>query len=216
MQVLKTIFFIDKGEFAGFNYAYWSLGHELIFYLLFPLYNKLNKFSTIAAALVLTVLFLITRWEIFYYQIFFVAGLLLYDYFFHRSSGPAIRNKLLYGIVVALFFVAVNAANKMVSEKCSDIVTLAFSFFIFDYVLYFIQRKNKWLMRLGDISYSLYLNHLPILLLTYSLITLYTGQLVIYSRAPYYSGVVIAVLLTIPLYKIIEQPSVAFLKKLRK
>jgi peptidoglycan/LPS O-acetylase OafA/YrhL len=71
-------------------------------------------------------------------------------------------------------------------------------------------------MRLGDISYSLYLNHLPILLLTYSLITLYTGQLVFYSRAPYYSGVVIAVLLTIPLYKIIEQPSVAFLKKLRK
>lgn len=25
-QVIKTIFFIDKGEYAGFNYAYWSLG----------------------------------------------------------------------------------------------------------------------------------------------------------------------------------------------
>jgi len=44
-------------------------------------------------------------------------------------------------------------------------VTLVFSFFIFDYILYFIKKKNSLLMKLGDISYSLYLNHLPILLL---------------------------------------------------
>lgn len=71
-------------------------------------------------------------------------------------------------------------------------------------------------MKLGDISYSLYLNHLPLLLLTYTLITLYTGSLVFYSRIPYYSGVIVAVLLTIPLYFIMEKPSIAYLKKLRK
>jgi len=71
-------------------------------------------------------------------------------------------------------------------------------------------------MKLGDISYSLYLNHLTILLFSYTLLTLYTGKLVFYSRLPYYSGVIIAVLVTIPLYLLMEKPSVAYLKKLRK
>ncbi len=215
-QVIKTIFFIDKGEYAGFNYAYWSLGHELIFYILFPLYNKLSRNATALAGLIFAALFLITGWSIFYYQIFFVAGLLLYNYFFNYYHGPVIKNKMFYMVVLALFFIAVNLSNKIVSEKCSDMVTLVFSFFIFDYILAFITNKNKWLMKLGDISYSLYLNHLPILLLTYSVITLYTGRLVFYSRMPYYTGVVVAVLITIPLYLLTEKPSVRYLKKLRK
>jgi peptidoglycan/LPS O-acetylase OafA/YrhL len=118
--------------------------------------------------------------------------------------------------VLALFFIAVNVSNKMVSEKFSDMVTLAYSFLIFDYVLHYIQNKNKLLMKLGDISYTLYLNHLPLLMLVYAFITSYTGKLVFYSRIPYYSGVVIAVLLAIPLYFITEKPSVAYLKKLRR
>lgn len=215
-QVIKTIFFIDKGEYAGFNYAYWSLGHELIFYILFPFYNKLKQNALVLAAVFFTALFFVTGWSIFYYQLFFVAGLLLYYYFMHTAQNPVIKNKTVYLAVLAIFYVAVNLSNKMVSEKCSDIVTLVFSFFIFDYILFFIKNKNRWLMKLGDISYSLYLNHLPVLLLTYSLVTLYTGRLVFYSRVPYYSGVIIAVLVTIPIYLVTEKPSVAYLKKLRK
>jgi peptidoglycan/LPS O-acetylase OafA/YrhL len=216
-QVIKTIFFIDKGEYAGFNYAYWSLGHELIFYLLFPFYNLLNKYATIfATAALLTLLFIVTGYTVFYYQIFFVAGLLLYKYFFTTSSAPVVKNKILNRLLLLAFFIAVNVVNKMVSEKFSDLVTLFFSFFIFDYILYFLKRKNNLLMKLGDISYSLYLNHLPVLMLTYSVVTLLTGSLVFYSRIPYYSGVIIAVLVTIPLYFLTEKPSVAYLKKLRK
>ncbi|MGC4100292.1 acyltransferase family protein [Ferruginibacter sp.] len=207
---------MDKGEFAGFNYAYWSLGHELIFYLLFPLYNKLNKYAAIALAVIFAVLFIVTKNEIFYYQVFFLAGLLLYDYFFNHSTGAVIKNKIFYAIILAGLFVAVNLSNKMISEKCSDMVTLVAAFFIFDYVLHYVRQKNKWLMKLGDISYSLYLNHLSILLLVYTLLTLYTGKLVFYSRLPYYSGVLIAVLVTIPLYSIMEKPSIKYLKKLRK
>ncbi len=216
-QVVKTVFFIDNGkEYAGFNYAYWSLGHELIFYLLFPAYNKLGRYAQFITAAIFAVLFLLTGWHIFFYQVFFVAGLILYDYFFNYSKGPVIKNKTIYLLVLAAFYVAVNVSNKMISEKFSDMVTLVFSFFIFDYVLWFIKRKNNLLMKLGDISYSLYLNHLTMLLLTYSLLTLYTGNLVFYSRIPYYSGVVIAVLLVIPVYLLTEKPSIAYLKKLRK
>ncbi|HMI79797.1 MAG TPA: acyltransferase [Ferruginibacter sp.] len=215
-QVIKTIFFIDYGEYAGFNYAYWSLGYELIFYLLFPVYNKLGRYPQFIAAAILAGLFLLTGWHIFYYQVFFVAGLILYDYFSNFSKGPVIKYRVPYLALLALFFIAVNVSNKMVSEKFSDMVTLVFSFFIFDYILWFIRRKNILLMKLGDISYSLYLNHLPMLMLTYSLITLYTGQLVFYSRLPYYAGVVITVLLVIPLYFLTERPSITYLKKLRK
>jgi peptidoglycan/LPS O-acetylase OafA/YrhL len=215
-QIINTFFFIDKGEYAGFNYAYWSLGHELIFYLLFPLYNKFGSYAKFIAAGIFIILFLITKNEIFYYQLFFMAGLVLYDYFFTVSLQPVIKNKLVYLALLAILFVAVNVANKMVSEKFSDMVTMAYSFFIFDYILYFIKNKNRVLMKLGDISYSLYLNHLPLLMFTYSLITLYTGRLVFYSRLPYYAGVLVAVSLTIPIYLLIEKPSVAYLKKLRK
>lgn len=191
-------------------------GHELIFYILFPLYNKLKQNAIVLAAVFFAVLFLVTGWSIFYYQVFFVVGLLLYHYFINIAQSPVIKNKTLYLAVLAAFYIAVNLSNKMVSEKCSDMVTLVFSFFIFDYILFFIKNKNKWLMKLGDISYSLYLNHLPVLLLAYSVITLCTGRLVFYSRVPYYTGVVIAVLVTIPIYLVTEKPSVAYLKKLRK
>jgi peptidoglycan/LPS O-acetylase OafA/YrhL len=215
-QILKTIFFIDTGEYAGFNYAYWSLGHELIFYLFFPVYNKLGKYAKFLVAGLFGALFLLTGSIIFYYQIFFVAGLILHDYFLNFSKAPVIKNKTLYLAVLALFFIAVNVTNKMVSEIFSDMVTLMFSFFIFDYVLHYIQNKNKLLMKLGDISYSLYLNHLPILMAVYAVITLYAGKLVFYNRMPYYTGVLIAVLITIPIYLITEKPSVAYLKKFRK
>jgi peptidoglycan/LPS O-acetylase OafA/YrhL len=215
-QVIKTFFFIDKGEYAGFNYAYWSLGHELIFYLLFPFYNKLGRNTRVIAAALFGALFLLTGWHIFYYQAFFVGGLMLYDYFSFYSKAPVIKNKIIYCIVLVLFFVAVNASNKIISEKFSDLVTLLYAFFIFDYILWFIKKKNSLLMKLGDISYSLYLNHLPLLLLIYSALTLYTGKLVFYSRAPYYTAVVCAVLMVIPIYLLTERPSVNYLKKLRK
>ncbi len=215
-QIIKTIFFIGKGEYGGFNYAYWSLGHELIFYLLFPLYNKLGKYTKFLAAGLFTALFLLTGYTIFYYQIFFVAGLILHDYFLNFSKAPDIKNKVLYLAALAIIFIAVNVSNKIISEKFADMVTLVYSFFIFDYVLHFIRNRNKLLMKLGDISYSLYLNHLPILMAVYSVITLYAGKLVFYNRMPYYAGALIAVVTTIPLYLATEKPSVAYLKKLRK
>ncbi len=214
-QLFKTIFFIEAGEFSGANYAYWSLGHELIFYILFPLYLFLKRWMIALVAVIYILVFFITGNHIFYYQLFFLAGLLLYDYFKNYSHQPVFKRKLLYGVILFCFFLAVNLTNKMISEKFSDMVTLVYSFFIFDYILYFVNKKNNALMKLGDISYTLYLNHLPLLLLGYSLITVSTGQLSFFNRLPYYSGVIFALLLAIPLYLIAEKPSIQYLKKLR-
>lgn len=216
IQVFKTIAFFANGEFVGANYAYWSLGHELIFYLLFPLYFRVNRNSLVAIFVIMAALYLVTGISVFYYQLFFLVGLFLYDYFYHLSVKPVLKNKQLYVLVLVLFFITVNLSNKMISERFSDIITMIYSLFIFDYILYFVNKKNNLLMKLGDISYTLYLNHLPLLLLGYSLLTLYTGKLVFYSRIPYYSGVIFALFFAIPLYYVAERPSIAFLKKIRK
>ncbi len=214
-QLFKTIFFIEAGEFSGANYAYWSLGHELIFYILFPLYLFLKRWMIALLAVIFILVFFFTGNHIFYYQLFFLAGLLLYDYFRNYSHQPVIKKKFLYGVILFCFFIAVNLSNKMISEKFSDMVTLVYSFFIFDYILYYVNKKNKALMKLGDISYTLYLNHIPLLLLGYSIITILTGQLSFFSRVPYYSGVLFALGLSIPLYLLVEKPSILYLKKLR-
>lgn len=216
MQVVKTFLFIGNGEYAGANYAYWSLGHELIFYLLFPLYNLLKRNVLWITGLLLSGLFLITGYHIFYYQVFFVAGLLLYDYFSSFSKAPVLSNIKIYALLLVVFFLAVNLTNKLISEKFSDMVTLVYCFFIFDFILYHAKKPSVYLMRLADMSYTLYLNHLPLLLISYSFLTLYTGKLVFYNRLPYYGGALFALLAAIPLYLLIEKPSISLLKKLRK
>ncbi len=215
-QVFKTIIFFQHSEFSGANYAYWSLGHELIFYFLFPFYFSLKRNNLVILFVIFIALYLVTSNHIFYYQLFFLGGIFLYDYFQNYANKSLINNKMLFGFLLMVFFIAVNLSNKIISEKFSDMVAFVYSFFIFDYVLFHVNKKNKLLMMLGDISYTLYLNHLPLLLLGYSLITLYTGELVYYNRLPYYSGVLFALLLAFPLYYIAEKPSIAFLKKMKK
>ena len=215
-QVIKTVFFIEQGEFSGANYAYWSLGHELIFYLLFPLYNLFDTVKKYMAAVLFICLFLLTGLQVFYYQVFFIGGLLLYDYFAKEATKPVIKNKLIYIGLLVLLFIAVNISNRAISEKFSDIVTLFYSFFIFDYILHFVRKENKPWMKLGDISYTLYLNHLPLLLIFYSFITKLKGRLVFYDRGPYYLGVLFALILAIPLYYLVEKPSINLIKKLRR
>ena len=214
-QVFFTFFFIQDGEFAGANYAYWSLGHELLFYLFFPLYNRLSAKYIFLLATSFILIFLASGYEVFYYQFFFLGGLLLYQYFSMRSQKPLIGNKTFYSFLLLFLFVAVNLANKLVSEKFSDIVTLLYCIFIFDYILYYVNKSPHVLIKLADMSFTLYLNHLPLLLLGYSFLTLYTGQLVFVSRLPYYAGVLVALLLSIPIYQLIEKPSIKLLKKLR-
>lgn len=214
-QVIKTVFFINTGEFSGANYAYWSLGHELIFYILFPLYNLFDKFKKYTAIIIFSLLFLVTGLEVFYYQVFFIVGLLFYDFFTAASARPVIKNKLLYIAVLIFFFITVNISNRAISEKFSDMVTIIYAFFIFDYVLYFVSKGNKLWMKLGDISYTLYLNHLPLLLLFYSFITLIKNRLVFYDRAPYYLGVLFALIMAIPLYYLVEKPSIRVIKTLK-
>lgn len=215
-QLFNTVFLTTQWkEYAGANYAYWSLGHELIFYILFPLYNFLGKNKKILLAVVLIIAYNILFWRILYFQIYFIGGLLAYDYFNEYSAKPLIPKRILYVGFLAVLYLLINYTSSKVSSECADMITFVFCIFLFDYIFYFVRAKNTFLMKLGDLSYTLYLNHLPLLMIFYAFITLWAGKLVFYSRLPYYAGVVFAILASIPLYYLIERPSINLLKKLR-
>jgi peptidoglycan/LPS O-acetylase OafA/YrhL len=215
-QVVNTILLTEQKEYAGGNYAYWSLGHELVFYILFPLYFFLKRNLKVVLALLFIALFLLTGWNVFYLQVFFLGGLLLYDYFDNRSAKPVVRSRRFYFLLLGILYVAVNISIKLFPDWVADVLTFVFCFFLFDHIFYFVKGKHTALTKLGDISYTLYLTHLPLLMLFYAFITLWTGKLVFYSRLPYYAGVLFAVLCSIPLYYLVERPSITILKKIRR
>jgi len=215
-QIMNTIFLTEQKEYTGSNYAYWSLGHELIFYILFPLYFKCKQYLKVILSVVFLALFIITELRIFYFQVFFLGGLLLYDYFAGYSKGPVFRNRIIYLLLLAVLFICINLSIKFISPKVADLVTFVFCFFLFDFILNFISKVQHWLMKLGNVSYTLYLTHLPLLLLFYSMLSLITGKLVYYSRWPYYTGVIFALIGSIPLYYLVEKRSIAIIKKVSR
>ncbi len=212
-QVINAVFFTGRGEYAGANFAYWSLGHELIFYLLFPLYMMPRITGKITLGIVLIAAFYISGFSIFYYQVFFIAGLLLYDLFMTRNKP--LFNPGISLVLTLVLFVAINLVLKVWSETIADILTLGLCIVLFDHLLFRPKMKKGVLTGLADISYTLYLVHLPLLLLYYALISRITGDLIFFERWPYYSGVVFALLLAVPLYRLIERPSIRLLKNMR-
>ena len=157
--------------------------------------------------------FLITGWNVLYYQVFFIAGLLLYDFFISRES-PVLNKKLALPVAFIVFLL-INISLKVLNEVIADILTIALCFVIFDYLM-FRKKINKGILTgLADISYTLYLVHLPLLLLYYAILSRVIEDLQFTERWPYYTGVVFALLVSIPLYAIIERPSIRLLKKIR-
>ncbi len=75
---LKALLFLPgNGEYFGFNPVYWSLLQEVIFYLLFPIYDRLKPKVLIGLVCLFAVAYYFTGSKIFYYQIFFLLGLLI-------------------------------------------------------------------------------------------------------------------------------------------
>jgi exopolysaccharide production protein ExoZ len=180
---LHVLFYNVTGIFSltdakyGIARGSWSIGNELVFYLLFPIFVLLLKLQNkiyyyVAFALVLLAaayftFFLVPLDDIYYVfpinQLFlFVAGITIG----HIFSGVSVKQEYLKVslIILLVTFLAYPTAtredlwigwNRVV--LCSlVIVTCAFSFLIQSEGRSFI---GKGLSFLGDISYSVYLIH---------------------------------------------------------
>lgn len=177
----------------GFITPFWSLTYEVIFYLLAPfVLRKMNWYASISFLLFAFHFFMpavVQSWNLplyiheflFVYNIYFVAGVLLYKNYdkaaqvFMQFSKPvllaAIAGALLLMYAANLYFKIETVYSFMASALLG---VLLIGFFL-KYNL-----RISWLMGIGRFSYTLYITHL-------ASVFLYLGiyWLVVKPQVPY-------------------------------
>ncbi|MFL5754142.1 MAG: acyltransferase family protein [Bacteroidia bacterium] len=219
-SMLKSLAFLFNKEYPGFNIVYWSLLHEAVFYLLFPFYNTLRGlFKKSMLFICMLLIHIFTGSILVYYQLFFIAGLIFYELLYLRQAELFIRIKStkLQLLLILACYAMINLFNHIFSgEYMADLMTVIFAWLCFEYLLHKKTKVNAFLDLAGKISYSMYLNHFPLLLLIYSFVSLYTGKLIFYSRFYYYSGAVLVILFCYLLYHLAEKQSLKLISHLKR
>jgi peptidoglycan/LPS O-acetylase OafA/YrhL len=187
------------------NPVFWTLAIEFQFYLLlalcFPLFvHPSNKIKIISIIVFFLSGFILNNSNlIFYYSSYFIIGILI----FYRNvyASKKIILDIFCFIILGVIYV-----------KSGPIACFA-SFFAWGVIVYFKNLKNKWVIFLGTISYSLYLIHVPI-----------GGRMINFSmnfikkpdfRALFIVIVTLAVILASYIfYKLVELPAINLSKRI--
>ncbi len=213
-SVLKSLFFMQSKEYAGFNFAYWSLLHEAIFYIVFPIYFFIGLRNRVILFVVMFTGFILTRSDFFYYQLYFLAGMFLFDYYKEKRK-LFLKGKFFYIPLIVIGFLATNLLAKQSSILFSDIAALFTVLLLFDYLIVTSASYNRFFQKLADISFTLYLNHLPILMICYIIFSRIFNKLIFYERYPYYLGVIVSVIICSIFFKYIEAKSLFLINKIK-
>jgi peptidoglycan/LPS O-acetylase OafA/YrhL len=134
------------------NQVFWTLAIEFQYYILvaiiFPLINSKNLFIFFTTLFLFNLLsFHADRSLVFNFSIFFTAGIALFRYFSNTLSNLAFTLTIL--LIFVFCFIRYNYAEILVLTLSITIVLTKL-------------RPTFWSTFFGDISYSLYLLHLPI------------------------------------------------------
>lgn len=144
------VYTIPFSEYEWYNVIFWTLAIEFQFYLfmalLFPIINHSNKWVAFITITLFAVGSLIGESHnlLFHYGSLFSLGLLLFMFKLERIS-------LNITIVTATIFAVIIAFVNSI-----EIASFAYATFI---MIVFLSIDRKYLNKLGDISYSLYLIH---------------------------------------------------------
>jgi peptidoglycan/LPS O-acetylase OafA/YrhL len=200
-----TLLFMKRDVAFAASAHFWSMLHEVLFCLLFPLYRRLP----VAGRAGLAGLLLVVGWGcgslLLQAQLFFVLGMLFHDIFSYGYRVPWRLPVAGCGLIFAGLYLLTYALSKAgwLGLACLPLALLAF--LLLDFFLTRTVRVPRLLAAISKASYAIYLNHMWALLLYYAVLSRLTGELVYHSRWPYYSGVLVALLLSAPFYRLIDR-----------
>ena len=213
LSLLRTLSFSNVGEYFGLNAQYWSMKHEIVFYLLFPVYNLFAFRQQLTLLCLCLVLAVVTGNPIAFCQLFFLAGMLLYQGFERGLRLPYSLPGWLYYTAFAGMYLGIYLLAKQNYTYLSCLLTVALAFLTLEFLLTRTVQVPQVVTWFSKVSYSVYLNHMWALLLYYAVLSRISGELVFYSRWPYYTGAILAVVASLPGYYLVEKPALAYLER---
>jgi peptidoglycan/LPS O-acetylase OafA/YrhL len=230
LNYLQTLFFYrNDANYVGFNYVYWSLLFECLFYLIFPLINRYYKQFLLFSAILYPIHFFVhlpeMPWFLLYFFVKFLVFFCVGVWLFHYIKSPSFQpdkwwlQKTPLRIAVLGSFVGIVVTGFLfpfgVSFIFATIMSMAWILFILRFGVW-NNLPVKAMQWVGVISYSLYLVHVPILLFFYSLVYKLFGKTT-YSSPWAYLPFVFAVLpLAWLFYQLFEKSSFAIIEKHKK
>jgi peptidoglycan/LPS O-acetylase OafA/YrhL len=210
---LRTLSFRVEGEYFGFSPHYWSLKQEVIFYLLFPCYRLLHLWGKLGLLSVgiLLVVYTDSSWVL--HQLFFLVGILLYQLFARGVRLPVTLPVWSYCIICGGLYLGIYLLSKTGHIYWASSLTICLAFVAIECLLTKTIQIPRVIDQLNTISYSLYLNHMWILLLYYAVLSRVSGEVFFYSRWPYYMGVIVAIMGSYLVHYVVQRPMLAYLRR---
>jgi len=155
-------------KFSSFNEPSWSISVELLMYLIFFYIALRTKIIFLSLLIILLSSILFFKFKLLGYggYCFFVGGL---SYIIFENIKINQKNKIIFFLIVIFisFFLLISFDYNSIIIK---IILLTFFFPSLINLLYLINKLSpqigKKLSLIGDVSYSFYLIHFPIILIT--------------------------------------------------
>jgi peptidoglycan/LPS O-acetylase OafA/YrhL len=155
---------------------------------------------------------------VFYYLVYFFIGYNLYDWCKKNIVTSKFLPKPIAYILMFILFIATVYMGIVNHSTYSFLVSAVFtSFTIVTLLKYPIEHRllYKPLVLLGDISYTLYIFHLPFYFLLYSILVSITHQYIYYVRI-YWIAVIIVLFLSYLMYQLVERKTFYYIQKLKQ
>lgn len=221
---IYSLFFLPNQDFIASNFSYWSLWPEMIFYATIPLLFKFRNWAGIGFVILYFILDFIgfttssfALDHIIRFSMFFYFGVLLYDLVKQTAPEKFMPNRFISFALVFLFLaitVGLGAIEAgVISLFAASLLTIAAILTLMAHPL----RKSaffKFGSFLGDVSYSLYVFHLPVFYLCYAIVGKITEQYIFYNRI-YWLFIPIAIIVSYIFYRGIEKPSLHWIRKIK-
>ncbi|MCW3124060.1 MAG: acyltransferase [Flavipsychrobacter sp.] len=223
-EILKEALIINfNGEY--YNLAWWSLGIEILFYLLvpvflfiFPSYHKLNNVRvtvmiTVTIALSLALQLFLTRYyphlydsghvvsniyQSVCYPVCFLMGMLLAAKDFDKKAAQAFIISGIALILISWFYIPI--VHSGFGLLYAGIIILSFK----------VESFRRWLSRplmiwIGERSYSIFLIHFSMFYLTDNFVAQFTSRGAAYGILSRAIGVPLAIFVAMLLFHFVER-----------